>query len=110
MDGAEVAVNCAWNVRSCPTCWCPDGDIARTDKTYKFRRVVEVMSKLDAARDELLDEDDDTLQGCAKDVNAAEKRIRHGLLPRNAWMLVPFFELFMSCPKDELHQWYVKLS
>ena len=61
-------------------------------------------------RDELLDEDDGTLPGCAKDVNAAEKRIRHRLLPRNAWMLVPFFELFMSCPKDELHQWYVKLS
>ena len=63
MDGAEVAVNCEWNVRSCPTCWCPDGDLARTDKTYKFRRVAEVLSKLDAARDELLDEDDDTLPG-----------------------------------------------
>ena len=104
MDGAEVAVNCAWNVRSCPTCWCPDDDLARTDTTYKYRRVAEVLSKLDAARDELLDEDDDTLPGCAKDLNAAEKRIRHRLLPRNAWMLVPF-ELFMSCPKDELHQW-----
>jgi len=110
MDGAEVAVNCAWNVRSCPTCWCPDDDLARTDTTYKYRRVAEVLSKLDAARDELLDEDEDTLPGCAKDVNAAEKRIRHRLLPRNAWMLVPFFELFMSCPKDELHQWYLKLS
>ena len=33
MDGAEVAVNCAWNVRSCPTCWCPDDELARTDKT-----------------------------------------------------------------------------
>ena len=54
----------------------------------------------------LLDEEDDTLLGCAKDVNAAEKRIRHRLLPRNTWMLVPYFELFMSCPKDELHQWY----
>ena len=89
MDGAEVAVNCAWNVRT------------RTDKT-----VADVLSKLDAARDELLDEEDDTLPGCAKDVNAAEKRIRHRLLPCNAWMLVPYFELFMSCPKDELHQWY----
>ena len=111
MDGADVAVNCAWNVRSCPTCWCPDDatrrDLARTDKTYKHRRVEEVLSKLDAALDELLDAEDDTLPGCTKDVNAAaEKRIRHRLLPRNAWMLVPYFELFMSCPKDELHQWY----
>ena len=87
MDGAEVAVNCACNVRSCPTCWCPDDDLARTDKTYKYRRVEEVLSKLDAALDELLDAEDDTLPGCAKDVNAAEKRIRHRLLPRNAWML-----------------------
>ena len=39
-------------------------------------------------------------------MDAAEKRIRHRLLPRNAWMLVPYFELFMSCPKDELYQWY----
>ena len=22
------------------------------------------------------------------------------------WRLIPFFELFMSCPKDELRQWY----
>ena len=28
-------------------------------------------------------------------------------LQRNAWLLVPFFELVMSSPKDELHQWYV---
>ena len=84
MDGAEVAVNCAWNVRSCPTCWCPDDDLARTDKTYKYRRVAEVLSKLDAAQDELLDEDDDTRPGCAQDVKDAEKRIcshaTHGCL------------------------------
>ena len=75
MDGAEVAVNCAWYLRSCPTCWCPDDDLARTDKTHKYRRVEEVLSELDrdAALDELLNEDDDTLQGCAKDLNAAEK-------------------------------------
>ena len=106
MDGTEVAINCAWNVRSCPTCWCPDDEFARTDNTYKYRHAAEVLSKLDAARDELLDEDGDTQPGCADDVKAAEKRIRHRLLPRNAWMLVPYFELFMSCPKDELHQWY----
>ena len=60
-----MAVNCACNVRSCPTCWCPDDDLARTDKTSKYRRVEEVLSKLDAARDELLDAEDDTLLGCA---------------------------------------------
>jgi hypothetical protein len=48
--------------------------------------------------------------GCVGDVRDAEKRIRHKLLPRNAWMLVPYFELFMSCPKDELHQWYLRIS
>ena len=68
--------------------------------------MAEVLSKLDAGRDELLDENNDTLLGCSKDVSAAEKSIRHRLLPSNAWMLVPYFELFMSCPKDELHQWY----
>ena len=64
------------------------------------------MEQLDAARDELLD-DDDQLVGRVKDVKEVEKRLRHRLLPRNAWRLVPFFELFMSAPKDELHQWYV---
>ena len=29
------------------------------------------------------------------------------LLPRNEWMLMPYFELFMSYPKDELHQWNI---
>ena len=87
-------------------CWCTDDDLARTEKTYKSRRVADVLSELDAARNKLLDDDCDTLPGFSKDAKAAEKRIRHRLLPRNAWMLVPYFELFMSCPKDELHQWY----
>ena len=52
-------------------------------------------------------DDDDQLVGRVKDVKEVEKRLRHRLLPRNAWRLVPFFELFMSAPKDELHQWYV---
>ena len=64
------------------------------------------MEQLDAARDELLD-DDDQLVGRVKDVKEVDKRLRHRLLPRNAWQLVPFFELFMPAPKDELHQWYV---
>jgi hypothetical protein len=62
------------------------------------------MEQLDAARDELLDEDDQ-LVGRVKDKEKVEKCLRHKLLPRNAWLLFPFFELFMSSPKDELHQW-----
>jgi hypothetical protein len=62
--------------------------------------------QLDAARDKLLDDDDERV-GLVKDVKEVEKRLRHKLLPRNAWRLVPFFELFMSAPKDELHQWLV---
>ncbi len=68
--------------------------------------MAEVMEQLDAARDELLDEDD-KLVGCVKDKEEVDKRLRHKLLPRNAWRLIPFFELFMSSPKDELHQWSV---
>jgi hypothetical protein len=67
--------------------------------------MAEVMEQLDAARDDLLD-DEDELVGRVKDVKEVEKRLRHRLLPRNAWRLVPFFELFMSAPKDELHQCY----
>jgi hypothetical protein len=68
--------------------------------------MAEVMEQLDAARDALLDSDD-SLVGRVKDVKEVEKRLRHRLLPRNAWRLIPFFELFMSAPKDELHQWLV---
>ncbi len=65
-----------------------------------------VMEQLDAALDKLRDGEDE-LVGRVKDRKAVEKVLRHKLLPRNAWRLVPFFNLFMSCPKDELHQWYV---
>ncbi len=65
------------------------------------------MEQLDAARDDLLDYNDE-LFGRVKDVKELEKRLRHRLLPHNnPWRLVPFFEMFMSLPKDELHQWYV---
>ncbi len=66
----------------------------------------EVMEQLDAARDDLLDEDD-KLVGRVKDKEEVEKRLRHKLLQSNAWRLIPFFKLFMSSPKDELHQWLV---
>ena len=61
------------------------------------------MEQLDAALDDLLD-DNDELVGRVKDVKEVEKRLRHRLLPHNAWRLVPFFELFMSAPKDKLSQ------
>ncbi len=32
MDGAEFAVNCLCSAHSCPTCWCPDSDMAKADK------------------------------------------------------------------------------
>ncbi len=66
--------------------------------------MAEVMAELDEAREELLDQDDN-LVGRVKDVKEVEKRLHHKLLPRNAWRLIPFFELFMCSPKDELHQW-----
>ena len=107
MDGAEVAVNCLCSVRSCATCWCPDNELADGHRmASKYRKMSEVMEQLDAARDDLLGEDDE-LVGLVKDVQEVEKRLRHKLLPRNAWRLVPFFELFMSAPKDELHQWQI---
>ena len=106
MDGAEVASNCLCSVRSCATCWCPDSELADAHRgECHYRRMAEVMEQLDAALDELLD-DEDELVGRVKDVKEVEKRLRHRLLPRNAWRLVPFFELFMCTPKDELHQWY----
>ena len=105
MDGAEVAVNCLCSARTCATCWYPDNELADGHGgECKYRRMSEVMGELDAARDQLLDEDGE-MQGRVKDVKEVEKRLRHKLLPKNAWRLIPFFELFMSSPKDELHQW-----
>jgi hypothetical protein len=57
--------------------------------------------QLDAARDKLLNNDDGLVER-VKDVKEVEKRLRHQLLPRNAWLLNPFFELFLCAP--ELHQ------
>jgi hypothetical protein len=107
MDGAEVAVNCICSALSCSTHWCLDSELADGHilECY-YRRMAEMMEQLDAARNELLDEDD-KLVGCVKDEEEVEKCLRHKLLPRNAWLLILFFKLFMSSPKDELHQWLV---
>ena len=35
--------------------------------------------------------------------------MRHKLFPPNAWMKVADFNVLTSCPKDELHQWFIGL-
>ena len=42
-------------------------------------------------------------------VKDAESRLRHKLFPLNAWMRVTNFNVLTSCPKDELHQWFIGL-
>ena len=42
-------------------------------------------------------------------VKEAESRLRHKLLPPNAWMRGHNFDILASCPKDELHQWFIGL-
>ena len=61
MDGAEVAVNCLCSARSCATCWCPDNELADVHRgACKNRKMAEVMEQ-DAAREELLDKEDELL-------------------------------------------------
>ena len=68
--GAEVAVNCLCSARSCATCWCPDNELADGHRgECHYRRMAEVMEQLDAARDDLLDEEDHVV-GHVKDVKA----------------------------------------
>ena len=40
-------------------------------------------------------------------VKEVESRLRHKLFPPNAWMKVTDFNVLTSCPKDELHQWFL---
>ncbi len=35
--------------------------------------------------------------------------MRHKLFPPNSWMKVLHFNVLTSCPKDELHQWFIGL-
>jgi hypothetical protein len=65
-------------------CWCPDNELANGHRREcKYRRITEVMGELDAARDQLLDEDGEP-QGCVKDIKEVEKRLRRKLFPKNA--------------------------
>ncbi len=84
MDGAEIAVNCLCSARSCPTCWCPDNESADCHRgECHYSRMAEVMEQLDAAWDDLMDNNDE-LVGRVKDVKEVEKRLRHRLIPRKA--------------------------
>ena len=42
-------------------------------------------------------------------VHKMESELRHKLFPPNAWMKVLHFNFLTSCPKDELHQWFIGL-
>ena len=42
-------------------------------------------------------------------VHKMEAELRHKLFPPNAWMKVLHFNVLTSCPKDELHQWFIGL-
>ncbi len=42
-------------------------------------------------------------------VHKLEADLRHELFPPNAWMKVLHFNVLTSCPKDELHQWFIGL-
>jgi hypothetical protein len=84
LDGAEVAVNCLCSARSCSTCWCPDSELADGHGgECQYSRMAEVIEQLDAAYNELLD-DDDKLVGRIKDKEEVEKCLRHKLLLSNA--------------------------
>jgi hypothetical protein len=40
-------------------------------------------------------------------VHKLEAELGHKLFPPNAWMKVLHFYVLTSCPKDELHQWFI---
>ncbi len=42
-------------------------------------------------------------------VHKMEAELRHKLFPPNPWMKVLHFNVLTSCPKDELHQWFIGL-
>ena len=109
MDGAEVAAACLGHTRTCLTCWCPPNQLADTDCCHPLRKVHDILTRLDQYRDDLMDDEGEPLIGCIGSVTNAERELRHKLWPKNAWLRVQFFELFASCPKDELHQWYLGL-
>jgi hypothetical protein len=109
MDGAAVSEATMCWVGNCPSCWCLSDDLSETNGFSELRTVADVRAMAQKARDDLLDIDGDPLQNCIGKVKDAERTMKMKLIPENAWMKVKNFELFMSCPKDELHQWFLGL-
>ena len=50
---------------------------------------------MDAERDQLLDDNENVLQGIGGNVKEADKRLKHKRRPLKAWILLSYFELFM---------------
>ena len=88
MDGAEVSMACMCSNRSCPCCWCPDSQLDDTQSTCKYRRAKDEFAQLDAAREQLLGDDDYVLRGKAEAVKETKRKFKHKLLPRNAWRAI----------------------
>ena len=57
---------------------------------------------IDAA---IADNDDNGVWGKGDVVREAKKRLMHKLQFLNVLRLISYFQLSMSFPKDELHQW-----
>ena len=49
------------------------------------------------------------IHGCRPQVHQVEAELKHKLFPHNAWMKVSNFDVLTSCPKDELHKWFIGL-
>ena len=88
--------------RSCACCWCPDSQLDDTQSTCKYRRAKDVFAQLDALLEQLLDDEGCVLRGKPEAVTETEGRLKHKLILRNAWRLIEYFALLMSCPKDEV--------
>ena len=57
MDGEEVAATLLCSTGDCPVCECPKEELDCTDKLYPLRHAKSVREAIDAAREELLEED-----------------------------------------------------
>ena len=58
LDGAEVAAAATMcDTRQCPVCTCPHDELDRTDVAYPYRHTEEVKAKVEAARQEHLDDE-----------------------------------------------------
>ncbi len=91
MDGAKVAVDCLCSVLSCVTCWFPNNELADAHRgECKYCKMIEVMEQLNAASDQLLDEDGEMV-GNVKEAKEVENGLQHKLLPNNACAVISEF-------------------